>query len=273
MDLDLTNAKIIVTGGASHIGQAIVWALTAEGASLAVIDKDVDQAQRTAVEAERRGGRAVHVVGADVGDQVAADKACREAMTRLGGVDVLVTNVGFNRPAFFLQSDPATWDRLIAVNLTSVMSCTRAVLPAMIAQGRGAIVATASTAALGEQRQGVYAAAKAGVVAFIRTIALEYGRNGVRANLVAPGLTLPEDPSALGAQSLWQDRDAVMNAAQVDYVEKQTPLKRLSKAEDIASAVAFLASERASRQITGQTITVAGGFAMMVWRSNRRQPE
>ncbi len=262
MDLGLSLAKIIVTGGASHIGQAIVWALAGEGAAMAIIDKDVNQAKRTAAEAERRGGHGVHVIEADVGDQGAADGACREAMALLGGVDVLVTNVGFNRPAFFLQSDPATWDQLIAVNLTSVMSCTRAVLPAMIGQSRGAIVATASTAALGEQRQGVYAAAKAGVVAFIRTIALEYGRNGVRANLVAPGLTLPEDASALGAQSLWQDREAIMNAAQVDYVEKQTPLRRLSKAEDIANAVAFLASERASRQITGQMITVAGGYAM-----------
>jgi 2-hydroxycyclohexanecarboxyl-CoA dehydrogenase len=262
MDLGLKDAKIIVTGGASHIGQAIVWALAAEGAAIALVDKDLDQARRTGDEAERRGGRKVHVLHADVADHDAADGACREAMAQLGGIDVLVNNVGFNRPAFFLQSDPASWAHLLAVNLQSVMSCTRAVLPAMIEQSRGAIVATASTAAFGAHRQGVYAAAKAGVVAFIRTIALEYGRNGVRANLVAPGLTLPEDASALGAQSLWHERDAVMNAAQVQYMERETPLKRLSKAEDIANAVAFLASERVSRQITGQMITVAGGLPM-----------
>ena len=262
MDLGLTNAKIIVTGGASHIGQAIVWALAAEGAALAIIDKDAEQAKRTAAEATRRHGAGIHVFAADVGDQPSADKACRDAMAALGGIDVLVTNVGFNRPEFFLKTEPDSWDQLLAVNLTSVMSCTRAVLPAMIKQNHGAIVATASTAANGEQRQGVYAAAKAGVVAFIRTIALEYGRNGVRANLVAPGLTLPDGDAALGAQSLWQNRDAVMNDAQIAYVEKNTPLRRLSKAEDIANAVAFLASNNVSRQITGQMITVAGGFAM-----------
>jgi NAD(P)-dependent dehydrogenase (short-subunit alcohol dehydrogenase family) len=141
------------------------------------------------------------------------------------------------------------------------MTCTRAVLPAMIEQRRGAIVAIASTAAFGEPRQSIYAGAKAGVVGFIRTIAQEYGRHGVRANLVAPGLVVPEQ-GAIGAGSLWQDREKIMNDEQVDYVRRGTPLRRLSSAEDIARSVAFLASERAARQLTGQLITVAGGFAM-----------
>ena len=132
----------------------------------------------------------------------------------------------------------------------------------MVAQGGGAIVSTASTAAFGEPRQGVYAAAKAGVVAFIKTIALEYGRHGVRANLVAPGLTLPDDDSSVGGESIWRDRASIMNDAQVDYVVKNTPLRRLPKAEDIANAVGFLSSSTAARLITGQLITVAGGFAM-----------
>ncbi len=262
MDLDLNDKRVVITGGASHIGQAIVFLLADEGAQIAIVDRDVAQARRTAEAAQRRGEQAVHVVGADVGDKAEAEAACAEAIARLGGIDVLVTNVGYNHPDFFLQTPPESWDRLLAVNLTSVMACARAVLPAMVEQGRGAIVSTASTAAFGEPRQGVYAAAKAGVVAFIRTIALEYGRHGVRANLVAPGLTLPEDPSALGEQSLWRDRESVMNEAQVDYVVKNTPLRRLPKAGDIANAVAFLASDTAARQITGQLITVAGGFAM-----------
>ena len=120
---------------------------------------------------------------------------------------VLITNVGFNTPDFFLQTDPAIWDNLIATNLTSVMSC-------------------------------------------------------VRANLVAPGLTLPEDDQTLGEQSLWRQGERVMNAAQTDYVVKATPLRRLTKADDIANSVAFLASYVAARQITGQLITVSGGFAM-----------
>jgi len=262
MDLDLKDKRVVITGGASHIGQAIVFQLAGEGAQIAIIDRDVDQAERTAEEARRRSGRAVHVVGADVGDKAVAEAACTDAIARLGGIDVLITNVGYNHPDFFLKTPPESWDALIAVNLVAVMACVRAALPAMVEQGHGAIVSTASTAAFGEPRQGVYAAAKAGVVAFIRTIALEYGRHGVRANLVAPGLTLPDEDAAVGDQSLWRDRHSVMNDAQVDYVVKNTPLRRLPKSEDIANAVTFLASDTAARLITGQLITVAGGFAM-----------
>lgn len=236
--------------------------LAGEGARIAIVDQDADQARRTARAAERVGGRATQVIEADVSDKGRAEAACAEAVAALGGVDVLITNVGFNHPDFFMNTPPESWDELIAVNLTAVMAATRAVLPGMVAQGGGAIVSTASTAAFGEPRQGVYAAAKAGVVAFIRTIALEYGRHGVRANLVAPGLTLPDDPDTLGDQSLWRDRHSIMNDDQVAYVARNTPLRRLPKAEDIANAVTFLASGEAARMITGQLITVAGGFAM-----------
>ncbi|MFC3229704.1 SDR family NAD(P)-dependent oxidoreductase [Marinibaculum pumilum] len=262
MDLGLTGARVAVTGGASHIGRAIVLALAAEGAGLAILDRDAAQAERTAAEAMDRGAAMAAVIPADLADHAAAATACATALERLGGIDVLVANVGWNRPAFFLDTPPEDWDQLLHVNLTACMSAVRAVLPEMVDQGHGAIIATASTAAFGEPRQGVYAAAKAGVVAFIRTIAQEYGRHGVRANLVAPGLTLPEEPDTMGANSLWQDRAAIMNDAQVDYVARKTPLRRLTKAEDIANAVLFLASDRAARQVTGQLITVSGGFAM-----------
>jgi 2-hydroxycyclohexanecarboxyl-CoA dehydrogenase len=234
MDLGLKDARVIVTGGASHIGQAIVWAFAAEGAALALID----------IDSERAG----------------AEAACAAAMTALGGIDVLVTNAGSNRPDFFLNLDPLDWPHTLDLNLTSVMACVRAVLPSMAAARSGAIVSIASTAAFGEPRQSVYAAAKAGVVAFIKSIAREYGSRGVRANLVSPGLTLPANPDALGAHSLWNDKDAVMNDAQTDYVVRNTPLRQLAQAEDIANAVVFLASGVAARHVTGEMITVSGGF-------------
>lgn len=262
MQLGLKDAKVIVTGGASHIGRAIVTTLAGEGAAIAIIDIDKAQAERTATRAMSLGAAEAFVIAADLTDADEADRACNDAMQKLRGVNAFISNAGSNRPDFFLKLDPAGWRKTLDLNLTAVMACTRAVLPAMIDNGGGAIVATASTAALGEQRQSVYAAAKAGVVAFIRTIALEYGRHGVRANCVSPGLTLPEGGDDIGAQSLWNDRDRVMNDAQTDYVVKATPLRRLSKAEDIARSVVFLASPTAARQITGQVITVAGGFAM-----------
>jgi NAD(P)-dependent dehydrogenase (short-subunit alcohol dehydrogenase family) len=261
MELGLAGAAAIVTGGASNIGRAIVHALAEEGAQIAILDRDRPRSDATAEEAKARGAASARVFEVDLLDRDATRAAILAASDALGGVDVLVANVGANRPAFFLDTPQDSWTRLIELNLISCMTCTHAVLPGMTARGRGAIVAIASTAAFGEPRQSVYAAAKAGVVGFIRTIALEYGRYGVRANLVAPGLVIP-DPEAIGAGSLWQDRDEIMSAEQIDYVRRGTPLRRLSSAEDIARSVAFLASERAARQLTGQLITVAGGFAM-----------
>ncbi len=261
MELGLAKAAVVVTGGGSNIGRAIVHELAREGARIAILDRDRPRSEATAEEARKLGAAGAAVYEVDLTDRSAASDAIQAAIGGLGGIDVLVANVGANRPAFFLDTDPASWSNLIELNLISCMTCTRAVLPRMIEQRRGAIVVTASTAAFGEPRQSVYAGAKAGVIGFMRTIALEYGRFGVRANVVAPGLVVPEG-DAIGAGSLWQHRESIMNDAQIDYVRQGTPLRRLSTAEDIARSVAFLASERASRQITGQVITVAGGFAM-----------
>lgn len=242
-------------------GQSML-AFAAEGARVAIIDKDSAQARRTAEEAAGHGAGRVVVVDADLSDRVAAEDACARAISELSAVDVLVANVGGNRPRFFLETPPESWDDLLHLNLTSAMSCVRTVLPGMVEQRFGSIVATASTAAFGEPRQSVYAAAKAGVMAFIKTIALEYGRHGIRANLVAPGLVLPEENEELGDVSIWHDRQSIMNDAQVEYVIRNTPLRRLSRPADIASSVLFLASENTGRQLTGQMLTVSGGFAM-----------
>jgi len=223
VNLGLANAAVIVTGGASNIGRGIVHVLAGEGARLAIIDRDLVRAEATAAEARERGAAQALVCPAD--------------------------------------TPPESWRAILDLNLTSCMNAARAVLPRMREQRRGSIIATASTAAFGEPRQSVYAGAKAGVIAFIKTLAQEYGRFGIRANAVAPGLVVP-DPSAIGSGSLWQDAKRIMNDEQIEYVRRGTPLRRLSNAEDIANAVAFLASERASRQLTGQVITVAGGFAM-----------
>ena len=261
MELELRGKRVIVTGGGSNIGRAIVHEFAREGAYVAILDRDVPRAEATAQEARGVGAAGASVFAVDLLDRAASRDAMNAAMGALGGVDVFVANVGANKPAFFLETPEESWTQLVELNLMSCMNCTRAVLPRMIEQRSGAIVAIASTAAFGEPRQSVYAGAKAGVIGFVRTVAHEYGRYGIRANLVAPGLVVPER-EAIGAGSLWQERESVMNDAQIDYVRKGTPLRRLSAAEDIARSVAFLASERAARQLTGQLITVAGGFAM-----------
>jgi NAD(P)-dependent dehydrogenase (short-subunit alcohol dehydrogenase family) len=261
VELGLGGARAIVTGGGSNIGRAIVHELAGEGAHVAILDRDAARSEATAEEARSLGAASARVLAVDLLDRAASRDAVAAAIGALGGVDVLVANVGTNKPAFFLDTPEESWTDLIELNLMSCMTCTRAVLPRMVEQGSGALVAIASTAAFGEPRQSVYAGAKAGVIGFVRSVAQEYGRYGIRANLVAPGLVVPER-SAIGTGSLWQDRAAVMNDAQVAYVERGTPLRRLSTARDVALSVAFLASERAARQLTGQLVTVAGGFAM-----------
>jgi 2-hydroxycyclohexanecarboxyl-CoA dehydrogenase len=260
METGLAGTGVLVVGGASHIGRAIVHAFAHEGVRLAIVDFDKERAETTAAEARRLGAADVAVFVADVTDHVAATRACLEADARLGGAAVLVTNVGGHQPNFFLDYPPEQWAHVLNLNLTSCMSCVSAVLPGMVERRRGAIVSTVSTASFGEPRQSVYGAAKAGVTAFIRTIALEYGRYGVRANLVSPGLVLPENSEGLGAKSIWHNQENVMNEAQVEYVVRNTPLRRLSTPEDIANSVVFLASEQ-SRQLTGQHLVVSGGFA------------
>src|SRR5258706_15915345 len=120
MELDLRQAKIIVTGGASHIGQAIVFAFAHEGAAIAIIDKDQPQAERTAKAARERGAAAVFIVEADLSDRTQGEDACARGIAALGGIDVLVTNVGSNRPNFFLELDPEGWQRTIDLNPTSL---------------------------------------------------------------------------------------------------------------------------------------------------------
>jgi NAD(P)-dependent dehydrogenase (short-subunit alcohol dehydrogenase family) len=257
----LTDAGVLVVGGASHIGRAIVHGFAREHARIVIVDLDEERAEATAAEAEVLGSERPAVFKADVTDHAQTVHACTLAEAALKGVDVLITNVGGHQPNFFLDYPPEQWSHVINLNLTSAMSCVSAVLPGMVARRRGAIVSTISTANFGEPRQSVYGAAKAGVVAFMRTIALEYGRYGIRANMVSPGLVLPENNEGLGSHSVWHRQDAIMSDQQVAYVVRNTPLQRLSTPEDIADSVLFLASEKA-RQLTGQHIVVSGGFAM-----------
>ncbi len=129
--------------------------------------------------------------------------------------------------------------------------------------GGGSIVFIASDAAFGQIRQGVYGASKAAMVALARTTAREHGRHGIRSNVVCPGLVIPDGPDAVGASSLWAvGEDEVFNQKQIDFMLKDTPMRRLTTADDVARAVLWFASPSAARQVTGQMISVSGGYTM-----------
>jgi 2-hydroxycyclohexanecarboxyl-CoA dehydrogenase len=259
VDLGLDGLVVVVTGGASNIGRAIGRELAVEGANVAIVDRDEEMAEQTAADIVALGGRATVYV-ADVTDVAATQAAADAVHADLGPIAVLVNNVGWNGMAgFFLDLPPERWDEAYRLNLFTTLNATRAVLPGMVDRRDGVIVSIASDAGFGEFRMGDYGPMKAGVMAFSRTIAKEYGRYGIRSNAVCPGLVIPT-PGSIGEGSLWQ-ADIGFGEREIGDIEKAIPLRQRPEADDIAATVTFLASTKA-RMLTGQVVSVSGGFAM-----------
>jgi 2-hydroxycyclohexanecarboxyl-CoA dehydrogenase len=242
----LEGRTALVTGGASGIGAAIARRLVAEGARVTIGDVDTDGAAQVASEIDAESTRL------DVTDPESA----RQAVDAAGGVDVLVNNAGTDEFAFFTQTDPGVWERLLAVNLKGVFACTHAVLPGMQQAGYGRIVNIASEAGrVGSKGSAVYSAAKGGVIAFTKTIARENARYGITANAIAPG---PIDtPLLRGALEFGELGEKV-----IETMKAGTQMRRLGEPEEVAAAVAFLASDDAS-YVTGETLGVSGGLGMV----------
>ena len=235
----------VVTGGASGIGAATVRRLAAEGAAVAVADVDADGAKRVADEVQ---GCAVLI---DVTDLDSVRDGLDAVERELGPVDVLVNNAGGDTSAYFVDTSPADWDHWLAVNLRGTMACTHAVLPGMQDRRRGVIVNMSSEAGRAGLAAGAtYSAAKAGILGFTKAIAREAARYGVRCNAVAPG---PVDTPMLDELARTE-----LGARIRDVMVAGTMLGRCGTAEEVAAAVAFLASDDASF-ITGHTLSVSGG--------------
>jgi 2-hydroxycyclohexanecarboxyl-CoA dehydrogenase len=242
----LEGRRALVTGGASGIGAAIVRRFAAEGAEVLVGDIAVDAAEALAAEV---GGRALAL---DVADH----EGTHATITAAGTLDVLVNNAGVgDTMGWFTDLTPERWRRTIAVNFEGVLACTHAALPAMQRAGYGRIVSIASEAGrIGAKGNAVYAATKGAVIAFTRAIACENARYGITANTICPG---PIDTPMLGAI-----RDVGgMGERFVTLASASTLLRRLGRPEEVAAAVAFLASEQAS-YITGETVGVSGGMGL-----------
>ena len=264
MDLGMKNKSVVVTGGGSNIGRAIVLGFAAEGAHVTIGDIDPDQAGRVAQEARDAGAASAQVVATDVTVLAQVEALVNAAKGATGGVDVLVNNVGWDELMFFTQTTPEFWDKVIRINYLGVINCTRAVLDTMIEAQRGAIISISSDASRqGEPREAVYGGTKAAINSFMKTIARENGRYGIRCNCVCPGVTVPETTGEVGKNSMWVNKDTMFTDEQLEKVAKSLPLKKLTRPQDIANAVMFLASDNVAGNITGQILSVSGGYSMI----------
>ena len=264
MDLGLKDQSVVVTGGGSNIGRAIVLGFAREGARITIGDIDTVQAERTAELARGLGAGAVQVVRTDVTDLAQVQALFAAANEQHGPVDALVNNVGWDKLMFFTQSTPDLWQKLIQINYVGVLNCTKTALDLMIKQNGGAIVSISSDASRqGEPREAVYGGLKAAVNSFMKTIAKENGRYGIRCNVVCPGLTMPEQETEVGGTSMWADAASMFTPEQVEKVAKSLPLRKIGRPGDIANAVLFFASPVAAGHVTGQVLSVSGGYSMI----------
>jgi 2-hydroxycyclohexanecarboxyl-CoA dehydrogenase len=265
MHLNLAGKSVIVTGGGSNIGRAISLAFAQEGVHLTLAEIDEGQGGKVATEASKQGAASAALVPTDVTRWDSVVAMVREVEDRLGRVDVLVNNVGWTHDRLFLEKERAEWEKEIQLNLWGMINCTRAVLDGMIARKAGAIVSLGSDAGrMGEFREAVYGACKAGVIALSKSVAREVGRHGIRLNVVCPGMTMPATGEDFGGLSMWaSEANRAWSAPEMQArIAKAYPLRRLGKPEDVAGAVVFLASDAAGF-ITGQTLSVSGGYTMM----------
>jgi 2-hydroxycyclohexanecarboxyl-CoA dehydrogenase len=265
MDLNLARKTVIVTGGGSNIGRAIALGFAREQAHVVIAEIDAVQGQKVAAEIERLGAKAL-ALRTDVTRWPDVQGMVRAVEERLGRVDVLVNNVGWTRDALFVEKTREEWDKEIQLNLWGMINCTRAVLDGMIARKSGAVVTLGSDAGrIGEFREGVYAACKAGIIALSKSIAREVGKFGIRLNVVCPGMTMPAGDEEIGGLSMWaqQENRAWMTAEMRARIAKAYPLRRVARPDDVVGAVLFLASDTAAGFVTGQTLSVSGGYTMM----------
>jgi len=247
MDLGLQGKVALVTGAGSQIGfgKAIALTLAKEGCDIVAADIDLEGAKQTAAEVEALGRKAI-AVKADVTKSAEVKDMTKTVLAKFGKIDILVNNAGGCSPMKpFLEKTEAEWDFDINVNLRSVLNCTAAIMPGMVERTYGKIINITSGAGIdGGMNTTIYAAAKAGVIAFSKGVAKEAARSGINVNLVSPG------PANTGFA-----RNAP--PGMLERFVKMVPIGRITEAQDIANAVAFLASDVAS-DIVGQTLIVTG---------------
>ena len=247
----LPDRVALVTGASRGIGLATARCFAREGARVCLVDIDADAVERAAEELRAEGLDAM-AAAADVADREQVEAAVEAAVSRYGRLDVLVNNAGVIRDNLFFRMTDDDWETVMAVHLRGTFLCSRAAQRHMVEQKYGRIVNLSSTSALGNRGQANYAAAKAGLQGFTKTLALELGRYGITVNAVAPGFVETEMTRATA------ERMGVSFEQFVEGARQQIPVGRVGTPDDIATAILFFASEEAG-YVSGQVLYVAGG--------------
>lgn len=248
------NRVVVLTGGGGGIGGATCRRFGAEGARVAVFDLNFDAAEAVAAAIRAEGGTA-EAYRCDITDRASVDAALVAAEHKLGPVDVLVNNAGWDVFRPFTKTEPAQWERLIAINLTGALHMHHAVLPGMAARRAGRIVNIASDAArVGSSGEAVYAACKGGLVSFSKTVAREHARHGITVNVVCPG---PTDTALFDEYKQGAGNPEKL----MEAFTRSIPLGRIGTPQDLPGAILFFASDDAA-YVTGQVLSVSGGLTM-----------
>jgi 2-hydroxycyclohexanecarboxyl-CoA dehydrogenase len=251
--MNLKDKVAIVTGSGGGIGRGIALKFGSLGARVVVADLKFDGAKETVSLLERAGGRG-QALGTDITDRNQVQEMVKATLAKFGQLDILVNNAGWDVIEPFTKNTPELWEKVIAINLKGPIYCIRAVLDHMMEKKYGKIVNIGSDAGrVGSSGEAVYSACKGGIIAFTKTMAREMARYQININCVCPG---PTETPLLAEMTKGET-----GAKIIDAMTKAVPFRRLAQPDDIAGAVAFLASEEAAF-ITGQTLSVSGGLTM-----------
>lgn len=247
--MKLKDKVAIITGGAQGIGLAIATAFAQEGASLFLVDVNLEAAEQSAKDLAERFKVKTAAAKVDVTRFESAEEMAKTALDKFGRIDILVNNAGITKDNLLMRMSETEWDAVLAVNLKGAFSCTKAVVRPMMKERAGTIINIASIVGLmGNAGQANYAASKGGLIALTKTCAREFASRNIRVNAIAPGFIRTRMTDALSEE-------------QKQKLSSAIPLERLGEPEDVAQAVLFLASPEAS-YITGQVLSVNGGMYM-----------
>jgi len=269
MDLGLAGKNVIVVGGSSNLGRACCLAFAKEGSNVVVAARHIQDCQKVVdICNGLKGGGTATAVSTDATKLDQCEELVKKTLERFKRIDCLVISMGWNRLGYLLDLGPDDWESIIATNYWSNLCLLKAVLPVMIAQKGGNIVTISSVIGRrGDPHEPVYGGCKAAQINLTHSLAMEMSKHGIRLNVVAPALTQPESPDAVGEDSLWSPtvKGALTPEARQnmfnDFVSK-TPMGTIAKPIDVAHAVLFFASDVMSGHVTGNVIGTDGGIYM-----------